>query len=252
VIAEALIAAGMPPHAIVVGTDRNAISFVHALAAGRYELPARVAVVGSTTSPTRASCGRACPPSSQPLDRLGRVAYEIIAIAKSRRAAHRTDAFVARDSCGCPPNGLAPTEELYRASSRTTSYLQMTLNIQYELGIELLGGQGRDPLGLAWLGRTPALGGCLGLWPGSRSVPGRSAPSRIPLSRSSARSTPPAHRRRPSERSPGRRVSARRLFALADGGGRDHVRGAGAERGTRLGLLAAVGRIQDTTPPGRE
>jgi DNA-binding LacI/PurR family transcriptional regulator len=59
---------------------------------------------------------------SQPLDRLGRLAYEIVCRAPGTvAAAHGPTAFVARDSCGCPPKGLAPTEELHRPSSRTTS-----------------------------------------------------------------------------------------------------------------------------------
>lgn len=37
-------------------------------------------------------------------------------------------------------------------------------DIQYDLGIELLGTHAGDPRGLGWLGRTPAVAGCLGLW----------------------------------------------------------------------------------------
>jgi diguanylate cyclase (GGDEF)-like protein len=129
--------------------------------------------------------------------------------------------------------------------------LQTTLNIQYELGIELLGRDQTEPRELAWLGRTPAVGGCLGLWPEAGPAPRPAADPRLDIvgvfrldggpsgglgSAVPVSEFPPAG-----------------LFALADGSAGDIVFVVPVRSAARdWGLLAAVGRIQATTPPGRE
>jgi diguanylate cyclase (GGDEF)-like protein len=51
-----------------------------------------------------------------------------------------------------------------RAQFRDNRYLQKTLSQQYEVSTELLRGHRADPRWLAWLARTSARAGCLGLW----------------------------------------------------------------------------------------
>ena len=254
-IAEALIAAGMPATAIVLGTDRNALGLVQTLTQAGYELPGALAVVGFDDIADTRFLRPSLSTVSQPLDRLGRLAYEIVA-GRQEPSRPRTvpTAFVARDSCGCPPKGLAPTEELHRAQFQDNVYLQMTLNIQYELSIELLGGHGRDPLGLAWLGRTPALGGCLGLWPRvprSTGMLGTVADPAIEIVGAfNAAGPPPAT---VGAVTPVGEFPPADLFALADGTVGEIVFVVPVRSEAHdWGLLAAVGRIQDTTPPGRE
>jgi hypothetical protein len=73
--------------------------------------------------------------------------------------------YVRRGSCGCPAAGLPGTDKENRTLFGQVQYLQGALNIQYELSIELLGTHEYEPRNLAWLGQTPAVSGCLGLWP---------------------------------------------------------------------------------------
>jgi diguanylate cyclase (GGDEF)-like protein len=128
-------------------------------------------------------------------------------------------------------------------------YLQSTLNVQYELGIELLGSHERDCRTLDWMASTPAVGGCLGLWRGG-DPPG-TTDSRIDVvgefgvgagpqmslgSAAVVSEFPPAG-----------------LFALADGPAGDIVFVVPVRTASHdWGALAAVGRIQSSTPPGRE
>ncbi|NUR27892.1 MAG: EAL domain-containing protein, partial [Catenulispora sp.] len=51
-----------------------------------------------------------------------------------------------------------------RAQFRDNVYLQRTLSRQYEVSTQLLRGHREDPRRLAWLARTPARAGSLGLW----------------------------------------------------------------------------------------
>jgi diguanylate cyclase (GGDEF)-like protein len=247
-IAARLVAAGMPATAIVLGTDRNAIGLVRALADAGYEVPGALAVVGFDDIADARFLRPSLSTVRQPLDRLGRLAYELLGQGPGMHVV--PSELVVRDSCGCPSQGLRITEDQYRAQFEDTAYLQQTLNIQYRLSIELLGRHGRDPLGLAWLGRTPALGGCLGLWrPGgpTHTVPERSVeivgvydadgPARL-----AANTVMPVDEFPPAE-----------LFALADGVAGQIVFVVPVRSEAHdWGLLAAVSRIQDTTPPGRE
>lgn len=106
----------------------------------------------------------------QPLDQLGARAFELVQemLAGSSEAGpepvHVPTSFIRRDSCGCPSSGLELSEQQARHQFHDNAYLQMTLNTQYELAVELLRTHEQDPRRMAWLGRTPALGGCLGLW----------------------------------------------------------------------------------------
>ena len=256
-IAGQLMAAGMPATAIVLGTDRNAIGLIRTLTGAGFDLPGALAVVGFDDIPDARFLRPSLSTVNQPLDRLGRLAYELVAArqAPARAATHAVPSeFVTRDSCGCPPQGLPVSEDQFRAQFQDTAYLQKTLDIQYRLSIELLGRHGRDPLGLAWLGRTPALGGCLGLWrPAHRpgviggNVPepaieivgvyDAEGPARLPADPViRVGDFPPAD-----------------LFALADGAAGQVVFLVPVRSEAHdWGVLAAVGRIQDTTPPGRE
>jgi diguanylate cyclase (GGDEF)-like protein len=240
-IAERLIAAGMPVTAIVLGTDRNAIGLVRALTGAGYDVPGTLAVVGfddiADARFLRPSLTTVC----QPLDRLGRLAYELLGQAPGMHVV--PSELVVRDSCGCPPKGLQLAEDRYRAQFDDTAYLQKTLDIQYGLSIELLGRHGRDPLGLAWLGRTPARAGRLGLWrPGERAIEIVGAYDAADPARASTRAVLPVEEFPPAD-----------LFALADGEAGQIVFVVPVRSEAHdWGMLAAVGRIQDTTPPGRE
>ena len=107
----------------------------------------------------------------QPLDLLGAAAYDLISVLATDRnlppGPGTCPRLRPRDSCGCPSDGLPHSASQTRALFAQVQLLQTTLNVQYELGIELLGGNQAEPRELAWLGRTPAVGGCLGLWPES-------------------------------------------------------------------------------------
>jgi diguanylate cyclase (GGDEF)-like protein len=256
-IAEKLMAAGMPATAIVLGTDRNAIGLIRALTGAGHETPGELAVIGFDDIADARFLRPSLSTVNQPLDRLGRLAYELLAARQGppRAATHTAPAvFVARDSCGCPPTGLRPSEDQVRAQFRDTAYLQKTLDIQYELSIELLGGHGRDPLGLAWLGRTPALGGCLGLWrqvdQPTRTIGTVAEPAVeiVGVYNAAAPAQAPAD--------PVIRVGEfppADLFPLADGAAGQIVFVVPVRSEAHdWGVLAAVGRIQDTTPPGRE
>ncbi|BCJ53170.1 hypothetical protein Asp14428_46450 [Actinoplanes sp. NBRC 14428] len=166
-LAGKLLAAGMPATAVVLGTDRNAVGLMETLAAAGHDVPGAVAVVGFDDIPQAQFLRPSLSSVQQPLDRLARVAYDLLTDGwENRSAATHTvpSVFVARDSCGCPPKELEISETTYRAMFQENVYLDQTLNIQYRLSFELLGRHDRDPLDLSWLGRTPAVGGCLGLW----------------------------------------------------------------------------------------
>jgi diguanylate cyclase (GGDEF)-like protein len=192
---------------------------------------------------------------SQPLDRLGRLAYGLVATRAARCTTHAVPAeLVIRDSCGCPPRGLQLSEDQYRSQFHDTAYLQKTLDIQYELGLELLGRHGRDPLKLGWLDRTPALGGCLGLWRRLDDPAGfvGSVPEPLIEIVGVYNADGPPFMATDTVTVVGE-FPPRDLFDLADASAGQTVFVVPVRNETDdWGLLAAVGRIQDTTPPGRE
>ena len=249
-VADALIRAGLPATAVVCGTDRNAIGLVARMIAAGYRVPGDLAVAGFDDIGDATYLRPSLATVRQPLDLIGSAACILAADLADDPlqppvARHVPTSFVRRDSCGCPPTGLPVSEELTRRLFGEVRYLQETLNVQHGLGIDLLGTHERDPRALDWLRGTPAVGGCLGLWD-SEAVPDDDAPLRVvgeyPAGSGLAGAVcavsdfPPAA-----------------LFPLADGAAGDivfvvPVRSADRDRG----VLAAVGRIQDATPPGRE
>jgi diguanylate cyclase (GGDEF)-like protein len=259
-LAEHLIRSGrsaLPATAIVMGTDRSAIGFIGHLVAAGYELPRELAVVGFDDIADTRYTTPSLSTVRQPLDLLGSTAYRMarelvegaLVLPHTRRV---PTVFVQRDSCGCPGQGLKMSEAQLRDQFAEFAYLQMTLNIQYELGIELLGTNEREPRALAWLGRTPALGGCLGLWPDSREDPRTGTDEVITIAGGfqAGRSESPVDI---GAEVPVSAFPPSALFSLADGpaGQIAFVVPVRDERHD-WGLLAAVGRIQASTPPGRE
>ena len=253
-VADLLIRSGMPATAVVLGTDRNAIGLMRRFQAAGFELPRELAVVGFDDIADATYTLPSLSTVRQPLDRVGAAVYELLsALAADHtmppQVRHVPTAFKQRDSCGCPGDGLPLSEPVSRALFAEVQYLQETLNIQYELGIELLGTHERDPRALTWLGRTPAVGGCLGLWPEAAQAGAADPPVEIVGEfrvgdgpSHGLGTTVPVSEFPPSE-----------LFTLTDGPAGDIVfvvpiRGPSRD----WGVLAAVGRIQSTTPPGRE
>jgi diguanylate cyclase (GGDEF)-like protein len=271
-VGDALISSGLTVTAIVMGTDRNAIGLMEQLIATGHDLPGQLAVVGFDDI----ADGRYVQPSlssvRQPLDLLGAAAYEVVrdlaaGLPPPLQARRVRTSFVQRDSCGCPGGGLQLSEGQMRGQFDDNVYLQMTLNTQYELGIELLSTRRQDPRSLTWLGRTPALGGCLGQWPG----PGQGEAADVTAT------TPPAPAADTGFGSdeeievvgwfraggesrvdlgaviPVSAFPPAELFALSDGAAGEIVFVVPVRSDVRdWGVLAAVGRIQDSTPPGRE
>ncbi len=257
VLAEKLLAAGMPATAVVLGTDRNAVGLIETLVAAGHDVPGAIAVVGFDDIAEAQFLRPALSTVQQPLDRLARVAYELLTTGWEHRSAttHTVPSvFVTRDSCGCAPKKLQISETDYRAMFQDNVYLDQTLNIQYRLSFELLGRHGRDPLDLSWLGQTPAVGGCLGLWRTADrpawtdgEVPEREIQIVGAFSASQQMTTAA------KETVLAREFPPVDLFALADGAADETVFVVPVRSETHdWGLLAAVGRIQDTTPPGRE
>ncbi|WP_433382157.1 diguanylate cyclase domain-containing protein [Actinoplanes sp. CA-142083] len=242
-VADTLIRAGMPATAIVLGTDRNAIGLASRMSAAGYDLPRELAVVGFDDIADATYMRPSLSTVRQPLDVLGSVVYDLLQSLlsdMSSQTRYVTTAFVQRDSCGCPARGLPVSEKAARALFAQVQYLQSTLNIQYELGIELLGTHERDPRALEWLGQTPAIAGSLGLWtPGDESrleVVGDFRAGCDTGAALGADEFPPPQ-----------------LFEKTDGRAGDVVFLVPVRSRNRdWGVLAAVGRIQSTTPPGRE
>jgi diguanylate cyclase (GGDEF)-like protein len=241
-VAAELLRAGMPATAIVVGTDRNALGlFAHLTAAG-HSLPGDLAVVGFDDIPDATFLVPGLSTVRQPLDELGAAAYDLVAAPDDRARLRKVPTgFVRRDSCGCTGAGLPVSEHRTRSLFGQVQLLQDTLNIQYELSIDLLGTHDGDPRALDWLGRTPAVAGCLGLWqddePDAKlDIAGEfriDGPAPAPL--------------------PAGEFPPERLFARAGGPAGDVVFLVPVRSRHRdWGMLAAVGPIQSTTPPGRE
>jgi diguanylate cyclase (GGDEF)-like protein len=168
-VAQRMHAAGMPATAVLLGTDLNAIGLMDGLKAAGCQLPRDLAIVGFDdiamarfTEPSLSSV-------RQSLDVLGETGYAVVSamlVGESvpQQVSRVPTEYVARDSCGCPPAGLQVSEHLVRRQFADNQNLYTALNTQYELAIELLRTNEQDPRALAWLDRTPATGGCLGLW----------------------------------------------------------------------------------------
>ncbi|MEV6303311.1 GGDEF domain-containing protein [Actinoplanes sp. NPDC051861] len=245
-VADALIRAGMPATAIVLGTDRNAIGLIGRMTAAGFDVPAELAVVGFDDIADAAYLRPALSSVRQPLDEVGTAVYELFRELsadprQSPRVRQVTTVFQRRNSCGCPSTGLPVSEPHTRSLFGQVQYLQSTLNIQYELGIELLGTRQRDVRSLEWLGLTPALAGCLGLWD-------QDQPDRLRLTGQYKINVGAPGAVLPVDRFP-----PQALFDMADGEADDIVFVVPIRSRARdWGMLSAVGRIQSTTPPGRE
>jgi diguanylate cyclase (GGDEF)-like protein len=257
-VADALIRGGMPATAVVLGTDRNAIGLVQRLQAAGFEVPRELAVVGFDDIADATFLRPSLSTVSQPLDQVGVAAYRLIrelldAPQTPPQLRHVATIFMQRDSCGCPSAGLPVSEEQTRRMFAQVQYLQTTLNTQHELGIELLGTREHDPRTLAWLGDTPAAAGVLAMWPVG-VVPEPAGDPRLEIvgeyrvgGGSVAEPSPEVEEMRISEFPPAG------LFELADGAAGDAVFVVPVRSSTNdWGILAAVGRIQASTPPGRE
>jgi diguanylate cyclase (GGDEF)-like protein len=269
--AQRLHAAGMPATALLLGTDRNAIGLIEGLKEAGHELPRDLAVVGFDdiglapyTEPSLSSV-------RQPLGALGGAGYAVVGAMLAgwsvpERLTRVPTEFVQRDSCGCPPAGLQVSEQQLRRQFADNQNLHLTLNTQYELAIELLRTHEQDPRALAWLERTPATGGCLGLWPEDPNNLGQSPDA---FSERATEVTmdfltmgpidvvavypPDVATVEVGEEVTVRAFPPAGLFSVPR---TDHheivfiVPVSGDKRD--WGVLAAVGRIQDSTPPGRE
>jgi diguanylate cyclase (GGDEF)-like protein len=261
-IADELIQAGMPATAIVMGTDRNAIGLILRLTSTGHKLPEELAVVGFDNIADTRYVVPSLSSVNQPLDELGALAFELF--RDMRAGMHITagpryvaTSYVRRDSCGCPGTGLHLSEAQARHQFHDNAYLQMALNIQYDLAIELLRTHERDPRQLAWLGSTPALGGCLGLWTDGVAATGGPADAEdkddpwlnlVGTFRADGEPLVDV-----AETVPVSEFPPSRLFTLVDGSVGDVMFVVPVRTESHdWGVLSAVGRIQDTTPPGRE
>jgi diguanylate cyclase (GGDEF)-like protein len=261
-IADQLIECGMPATAMVMGTDRNAIGMIQQMLKKGRKLPQDLALVGFDDIADTRYVVPSLSSVNQPLDRLGALAFELLADRLAGREAadgpHLVPTtFVVRDSCGCPGAGLQLSDLQARHQFHDIGYLQMTLNIQYELAIELLRTHERDPRTLAWLGSTPALGGCLGLWTEGVTTPGapvdseeRDDPWLDLVGAFAADGVPPLG---VGATMPVSEFPPTEFFTLTDGAAGDVVFVVPVRTQSHdWGVMSAVGRIQDTTPPGRE
>ena len=273
VVAEELLAAlgpegELPATALVLGTDRNAIGLMARLVRAGRQLPADLAVVGFDDIADGWYVDPSLTSVHQPLALIGTAAYQRAqSLAEGARVTGRVELvptrLVRRGSCGCPQDGLRISDAQARSQFEDNAFLQMTLNTQYELGIELLRTHERDPRAMAWLSRTPALAGCLGMWPQAPEIDlDDEAPGSGPVDRDDP---DPAIEIVGGFRADGEQpagvgrivpVSAfppDALFEVADGSAGEIVFVVPVRSRERdWGILAAVGRIQDSTPPGRE
>jgi diguanylate cyclase (GGDEF)-like protein len=169
-VADALIRAGMPATAVVLGTDRNAIGLIQRIQVAGHDVPDELAVVGFDDIADGAYLQPSLSTILQPPDVLGATGYAVVRdLATDPSVPPQTRVVatsqVRRRSCGCPEVALPGTHTENRTLFGQVQYLQGTLTIQYELSIELLGTHEFEPRDLGWLGQTPAVRGCLGLWP---------------------------------------------------------------------------------------
>jgi diguanylate cyclase (GGDEF)-like protein len=105
--ARAMLAAGLPSTAVIVGNDPNAIGLMRVLTEAGYDLPNDQAVVGFDDLPGTAYLTPSLTTVRQPLGEVGALAVQLLtrlvngeAVANER---HRvTTTLVVRESCGCP------------------------------------------------------------------------------------------------------------------------------------------------------
>jgi len=253
-VADALLDAGMPATAVVLGTDRNAIGLIHRLQAAGVTVPDDVAVVGFDDIADAAYLQPSLSTVRQPLVVVGASAYEVIrelATNPGRPPQTRQvpTSYVRRDSCGCTGVRLPGTDEDSRMLFGQVQYLQGSLSNQYELSIELLGTHEHEPRNLAWLGQTPSVGGCLGLWPQQAEDPGEDSPLEVVGEFLAAGGTTGAL----GSVVPVSEFPPARLVELSGGPGGDIVFLVPVRSATReWGVLAVVAGIDTTTPPGSE
>ncbi|BCY13244.1 GGDEF domain-containing protein [Actinoplanes sp. L3-i22] len=242
-VADALVRAGMPATAIVLGTDRNAMGLIGRMVAAGYDVPKELAVVGFDDIADAAYLRPALSSVRQPLDEVGAAVYRLLAGENAEPVEVRVPTiFRNRDSCGCPRTGLPISETGTRSLFGEVQYLQSTLNIQYDLGLALLGIEQGDARTLEWLGLTPASAGCLGLWDDDLAEDSLRLVGEFRIGAGAPDAAMPVSKFPPAE-----------LFDMADGAAGDIVFTVPVRSRARdWGMLAAVGRIQSTTPPGRE
>jgi diguanylate cyclase (GGDEF)-like protein len=248
-VADALIRGGMPATAVVLGTDRNAIGLVQRLQAAGYDVPRELAVAGFDDIADATFLRPSLSTVRQPLDQVGATAYALVTERHDEPSVRLVPTiFIARDSCGCATGGLPVTEDYARLLFAQVQYLQTTLNTQHELGIELLGTREEEPRTLAWLGDTPAACGVLAMWP-SGVVPETAGDPRVEIIGTYRGCSAVAL----GTGMPISEFPPAGLFDVADGAAGDTVFVVPVRSSTNdWGVLAAVGRIQATTPPGRE
>ncbi|WP_250008565.1 GGDEF domain-containing protein [Actinoplanes sp. M2I2] len=249
-VADRLAAAGMPATAVVCGTDRNAIGLIRRLAEAGRTVPADLAVIGFDDIADAMYMRPSLSTVRQASDDIGAVAVallsELAGVEGAAPVVRRVPTgLVTRDSCGCPPTGLPVTEDLTRYLFGQVCKLQATLDVQHLLGVELLGAHDHDPRELGWLKRTTAFAGCLGLWRDD-AVPALDTELRVegeyPAGHDVVGATMPVSEFPPP-----------RLFELADGAAGEAVFVVPIRSAIRdWGVLAAVGQIQEATPPGSE
>jgi diguanylate cyclase (GGDEF) domain len=153
---------------------------------------------------------------------------------------------------------LALSQVEARRQFNDTRYFQDMLSTQYEVSMGLLRSHEEDPRSLGWLVRTPARGGCLGVWvqPMEESAPNgaieaasweRDLEIAGVFVRDRVQSTPGAQRMTVSEFPPDD------MLALADENPGDVVLVVPVRTiSGDWGLLAVVGAIEARVPAGRE
>jgi diguanylate cyclase (GGDEF)-like protein len=272
-VARRMHAAGMPATALLLGTDRNAIGLMDGLAAAGYQLPHDLAVVGFDDIAVACYTEPSLSSVRQSLGVLGEVGHAVVTRmldggSVPPQVSRVATEFIPRDSCGCPPRGLQVSEQQLRRQFADNQNLHLTLNTQYDLAIELLRTHEQDPRALAWLDRTPATGGCLGLWREDPTDLGRSpdAFSERPAGEGSTTDLPTdstvevvgvyppgSGAAEVGEELLVRGFPPAGLLAVPRPGELEIVFIVPVFGDKRdWGVLAAVGMIQDSTPPGRE
>ncbi len=107
---ESFLAAGCPSTASLVATDLNAVGFVRGLQAAGLQVPADQAVIGFDDKPDCALMSPALSTVAQDLDRVGRLAAELVlaAVGGAQLPPGRKvvpTSLVIRESCGCSLSG---------------------------------------------------------------------------------------------------------------------------------------------------
>jgi len=270
-VAQRMHVAGMPATALLLGTDRNAMGLMDDLKAAGYELPRDLAVVGFDDIALACYTEPSLSSVRQSLGALGEIGHAVISRMLAGgsvppQVSRVPTEFIARDSCGCPPAGLQVSELQIRRQFADNQNLHLTLNTQYELAIELLRTHEQDPRALAWLDRTPATGGCLGVW---RVDPTELSRSPDAFSDSAAAESPAAdfpaadmvdvvgvYPPDVEAVEVGATIPVRAFppAGLLPRTGHHEIVFIVPVFGDKRdwGVLAAVGEIQDSTPPGRE